>query len=74
MRIPKGFTFVKARARGGMGEEQRMRIYRSRSASKMPYEEVATTLAGNHPAWFDFEKDCARLLAACGMKVIHQAA
>jgi hypothetical protein len=50
MRMPEGFTFVKAHARGGLYEEQRMRVSRCRSASKMLYEEVATAPAGNRPA------------------------
>lgn len=40
----------------------------------MLFEEVATAPAGTRPAWFDFEKSCARLLQAQGMTVVHQAA
>lgn len=29
---------------------------------------------GSRPEWFEFEKDCARLLQSQGMRVVHQAA
>lgn len=74
MHLPEGFTFVRPHVRGGEQDEQRIRVYRSRSASKMIFEEVSTAPEGTRPAWFDFERDCARLLTARGMKVIHQAA
>jgi hypothetical protein len=74
MHLPEGFTFVKPHERGGAREEERIRIYRSRSASRMIFDEVDRAPAGTRPSWFDFEKDCARLLARRGMRVIHQAA
>lgn len=74
MHVPDGFTFVRPHERGGAADVERIRVYRSRSASKLIFEELATAPEGTRPAWFDFEKDCARLLAARGMKVIHQAA
>ncbi len=40
----------------------------------MIFEEVATAPEGTRPAWFEFEKACARLLEDRGMRVIHQAA
>lgn len=72
--LPEGFTFVRPHERGAASDTERMRVYRSRSASRMIFDEVATAPEGTRPAWFDFEKDCARLLTARGMKVIHQAA
>ncbi|WP_398501890.1 restriction endonuclease [Variovorax sp.] len=72
--IPEGFTFVKPHTRGGPKEAEAIKVYRSRSASRMLFEEVATAPAGTRPAWFDFEKSCARLLQAQGMTVVHQAA
>jgi hypothetical protein len=74
MQLPQGFTFVRPHERGSVAEEARIRIYRSRSASEMIFEVVNKAPAGTRPAWFDFEKDCARLLTAQGMRVIHQAA
>ena len=54
--------------------EDRVRIYRSRSASKMIFEAISRAPIGARPAWFDFEKDCARLLVRRRLKVIHQSA
>ena len=50
-----------------------IRTYRSRSASRMMFEDLATS-GGSRPAWFDFEKDCKRLLEQRGLEVVHQAA
>ena len=72
--IPEGFTFVKPHTRGSLKDAEVLKVYRSRSASKMLFEEVATAPEGTRPAWFEFEKSCARLLRAQGMTVIHQAA
>lgn len=72
--LPEGFTFVRPHERGSAVEEARIRLYRSRSASQMLYQELAAVPAGTRPAWFEFERDCARLLQARGMRVIHQAA
>lgn len=75
MRVPVGFTFVRPHERGLATEDkERIRIYRSRSASRMLFQEIAKAPEGNRPAWFEFEKDCARLLQGRGMRVIHQAA
>jgi len=72
--LPQGFTFVRAHERGVGAEALRVKVYRSRSASKMLFEELEVAPEGTRPKWFDFEKDCARLLRSRGMKVIHQAA
>lgn len=74
MHVPEGFTFVRPHARGSSSDEARVRVYRSRSASRMIFDEVATAPEGTRPAWFDFEKDCQRMLTAKGMQVVHQAA
>jgi hypothetical protein len=74
MHIPEGFTFVRPHERGNASDEERIRIYRSRSASRMIFDEVSTAPAGSRPAWFDFEKDCLRLLTRRGLRVVHQAA
>ncbi len=72
--IPEGFTFVRPHERGIGQTEDRIRIYRSRSASQMIFDAVDKAPEGIRPAWFDFEKDCARLLRSRGMTVVHQAA
>jgi Restriction endonuclease len=72
--VPQGFTFVRPHERGRAAELERIRLYRSRSASRMIFEAIETAPEGTRPAWFDFEKDCARLLKQRGMEVIHQAA
>lgn len=72
--VPQGFTFVRPHERGIAGDDARIRIYRSRSASRMIFDAIDTPPVGSRPAWFDFEKDCARLLANRGMRVEHQAA
>jgi Restriction endonuclease len=72
--VPEGFTFVRPHARGTDVEEARIRTYRSRSASRMLFQELAEAPEGTRPAWFEFERDCARLLQARGMRVVHQAA
>lgn len=72
--LPAGFTFVRPHERGGTAPEERVRIYRSRSASRMIFEEVAVAPQGTRPAWFEFEKGCLRLLENEGMRVVHQAA
>ncbi|MDF2461809.1 MAG: putative restriction endonuclease [Ramlibacter sp.] len=72
--LPAGFTFVKPHERGTAAKAERIRIYRSRSASRMIFQELDTAPAGTRPLWFEFEKDCARLLRSRGMNVIHQAA
>lgn len=72
--LPEGFTFVRPHERGVQHHEEQVRTYRSRSASRMLFEAIAAAPEGSRPAWFQFEKDCARLLAAEGMRVVHQAA
>ncbi len=72
--LPEGFTFVRPHERGTKAQEEQIRTYRSRSASRMIFEEVAEVPEGTRPAWFEFEKACAKLLEQEGMKVIHQAA
>lgn len=72
--LPEGFTFVRAHERGQLQQQEQLRIYRSRSASRMLYEALDVTPTGSRPAWFEFEKDCARLLRHRGMHVIHRAA
>ncbi|REG49087.1 restriction endonuclease [Paraburkholderia sp. BL6669N2] len=72
--VPEGFTFVRPHARGSELDAARVKVYRSRSASRMLFEQIDQAPAGTRPAWFDFEKDCARILRARGMRVIHQGA
>lgn len=72
--LPKGFTFVRAHSRGGEKADDRLRTYRSRSASRMLFTSLDTLPAGSRPAWFEFEKGCARLLKGRGMTVVHQSA
>lgn len=74
MHIPEGFTFVRPHERGNAHDEERIKIYRSRSASRMIFDAVSTAPSGTRPAWFDFEKDCLRLLTQRGLQVLHQAA
>ncbi|MCO5396582.1 restriction endonuclease [Ralstonia soli] len=74
MHLPEGFTFVRPHTRGAMAEVERVRVYRSRSASRMIYEEVSTAPDGARPEWFEFERDCMQLLTDRGLRVIHQAA
>jgi hypothetical protein len=71
--LPTGFTFVRPHERGGTAPDERVRIYRSRSASRMLFEQVAVAPLGARPAWFEFEKACMRLLEGDGMRVVHQA-
>lgn len=71
--LPEGFTFVRPHERGAAASQERIRVYRSRSASTMLFEVVATAPSGTRPAWFDFEKDCAKVLRQRGLVVRHQA-
>lgn len=71
--LPKGFTFVRPHERGTAAREERAVVYRSRSASRMLFEAIDFAPTGNRPAWFDFEKDCARMLRRRGLVVRHQA-
>lgn len=72
--LPEGFTFVRPHERGTAASQERIRVYRSRSASRMLFEVVQTAPVGTRPAWFEFEKDCAALLRRRGLVVHHQAA
>lgn len=73
VRLPAGFTFVRPHERGSAASQERIQVYRSRSASQMLFEAVATAPAGARPAWFEFEKDCARLMRSRGLEVVHTA-
>jgi hypothetical protein len=72
--VPRGYTFVRPHRRGGKAEKQGQRIYRSRSASAILYKYLVKAPRGTRPAWFDFEKDVAALVASKGLEVVHQAA
>ena len=72
--LPQGFTFVRPHERGAKATDERIRIYRSRSASEMIFDAVASAPPGTRPLWFDFEKDCARILRDRKLVVIHRAA
>lgn len=72
--VPRGYTFVRPHRRGGKAAKQRQRIYRSRSASTILYKSLVKAPRGTRPAWFDFEKDVAALVASKGLEVVHQAA
>lgn len=74
VRLPEGFTFVRPHERGGSATQERLRVYRSRSASRMLFELVETASVGTRPAWFEFERDCANVLRQRGLVVRHQAA
>jgi len=71
--LPQGFTFVRPHERGVGGAIERLKVYRSRSASRMIFQEISTAPTGSRPAWFDFEKACARHLQSEGKTVIHQS-
>ncbi|CUR72907.1 Restriction endonuclease [Achromobacter xylosoxidans] len=74
MHVPEGFTFVRPHVRGNASDEERIRVYRSRSASRMIFDEISIAPTGSRPAWFNFEKDCLRLLTRRGLAVVHQSA
>jgi hypothetical protein len=74
VRVPQGFTFVRPHERGSAADAERIRIYRSRSASRMLFEVVERAPSGDRPRWFQFERDCAGLMRMRGWTVIHQAA
>jgi len=72
--VPAGYTFVRPHERGGLPIEDRKRIYRSRSASAMLFEAMDPGPNTTSPAWFKFERDCAKVLRARDMTVVHHAA
>jgi len=72
--LPQGFTFVRPHERGADFTARRLAVYRSKSASRMIFEGVSIDGKSMRPKWFDFEKDCARVLRHRSMAVIHQAA
>jgi hypothetical protein len=72
--VPPGYTFVRPHARGGVSDTERLRIYRSRSASLMLYDVVDPGPNTTTPEWFKFERDCAKVLRSRGMDVVHHAA
>jgi hypothetical protein len=74
LKLPQGFTFVRPHERGLAEQAERVRIYRSRSASRMIFDELANAPEGTRPIWFEFEKDCKRFLQNRGLEVLHQAA
>jgi hypothetical protein len=74
MPLPEGFTFVRPHERGSGDTLAKIRVYRSRSASRLIFNTLQTAPLGSRPAWFEFERDCAKLLTRRGLRVIHQAA
>ena len=72
--LPMGYTFVRPHERGGIAEEERKRIYRSRSASLLLFNAIDPGPNTSTPAWFKFERDCAEVLRRQGMTVVHHAA
>ncbi|HZP12703.1 MAG TPA: restriction endonuclease [Nevskiaceae bacterium] len=73
--VPAGYTFVRGHRRG-LGrpdEEQRERIYRSRSALAAIYETVDAPITGV-AQWFKFEKDVQKLMRRLGFRVEHISA
>ena len=72
--LPTGYTFVRSHERGGVAEEERKRIYRSRSASLLLFTAIDPGPNTSAPEWFQFERDCAEALRRQGMTVIHHAA
>lgn len=72
--LPLGFTFVRPHVRGSIVDNSQIRVYRSRSASRMIFTEIKSPPSGTIPRWFEFERDCARLLRSRNLNVIHQSA
>lgn len=68
--VPKGFTFVRPHERGS---SESKKIYRSKSAAAILGQEFRT-LDSKPVAWFEFEKDVARYMAAKGFQVVHRTA
>ena len=72
--LPLGFTFVRPHVRGTIVDDSQVRIYRSRSASRMIFSEIISPPSETIPRWFEFERDCARFLRRRNLNVIHQSA
>lgn len=72
--LPLGFTFVRPHVRGSFDDNSQVKTYRSRSASRMIFAEIKSPPSGTIPKWFEFERDCARLLRSRNLNVIHQSA
>jgi len=75
IRIPRGYTFVRPHQRGGYEDEyvEKKRIYRSRSVSKMLFEESDTRSSADYmPDWFKFERDTERIFEGFGWEVLER--
>lgn len=72
--VPQGYTFVRPHRRGDEAIKDKQHIYRSRSATKAIFQEIAQTPKGTRPAWFDFEKDVAIIMSSKGLSIVHQEA
>lgn len=72
--LPLGFTFVRPHIRGSFDDGTQVKTYRSRSASRMIFAEIKSPPSGSIPRWFEFERDCARLMRSRNLNVIHQSA
>ena len=69
--VPAGFTFVRPHERG---KAKRDVIYRSRSALVCLHESETKTTTSTKVAWFQFERDVARLMTSLGFTVHHVSA
>ena len=69
--VPRGYTFVRPHARGGLDAKKKT-IYRSRSAASLIYNITENSAAGE-AEWFKFERDVARYMKAKGFTVQHQS-
>jgi hypothetical protein len=72
--VPQGYTFVRPHRRGDEALRTKQHIYRSRSATKAIFQEIAQAPKGTRPAWFDFEKDVAAMMSSKGLSIVHQSA
>jgi len=73
--IPRGYTFVRPHQRGGYEDEyvEKKRIYRSRSVSKMLFEESETcSSTDSMPGWFKFERDTERIFEGFGWEILER--
>ena len=69
--VPRGYTFVRPHARGGLDAKKKT-IYRSRSAASLIYNITENSAAGE-AEWFKFERDVAQYMKAKGFTVQHQS-